>query len=274
MPKWLDSLVGGLEIAYGIGLSISGFPVLGQMLIGAGTLHFVVAGKKRLIACSDGLSYNKLGPLPGAHIKSHQAGKRTWVGHGGLSGFSGEPFDGAPGTSEVNISTHVARICGDEQLTDSPLRLVTAIRDEFAGQIEALAKAGVIDRSWRGSKVMPVDFFSAFAVKRKVWGEIEIVGLRFPVSVALDGEVRVGAPQIKIEDTSNLPLFFYSGMKMTAEELGHVDPDQDLSTDREILEWADGVFERKRQATDLVGPPYDVAVVDHVGFRWVRRQAG
>jgi hypothetical protein len=145
-----------------------------------------------------------------------------------------------------------------------------AIRDDLHGALTALFAENPLPD-------LP-SAFSAFSVRRKRNGEIDLLELNFPVIAASDGHRLLGEPEIKSHLEGVLPsgpFVYHIGRSdcLTKDLEKRLDPDL---PDGNVLKDIDNIFETARAVNgscrDEVGGPIDVAAIDSVGFRWLRRK--
>jgi hypothetical protein len=240
----------------------------------SGTLHLALFGKQRIIFCSDSRGHSESGPIDDEFQKLFQAGKRTLCA---TSGVLMLPPD-------LYVSSVIQSICGDNSFIDSPRELLYAIRDEMHGPLSMLCEANPLPD-------LP-SIFSVISVLRVRTGEIDLLDLDFPI-VMNDGIRMLGEPVIKSHLEGALPrgpfvyhhsrgdcLPHYVTNPDTAFDLivpvagGHLK--DKLFSDEEVLLEIDSIFEAvtaaNKSCRDEVGGPIDVAAIDSVGFRWLRKK--
>lgn len=231
----------------------------------SGTLHFVVYGARRVIICSDGSAHDRNGRIPGFRsVKLHNAGKYTTVGTVGAANLP-IPSQG----TDWPVSRFVRRVCDVEEIRDKPLRLLWVIR-RLLYPIFELMQA---ERQWDSLHEDAVTAFEAFTVTRSRTGRVSIMSLNIPLLTSQAGRRSIGEPVMTVWVRACKPTQPYHMVFGTELPPGYrlPNPDDDLP-DEVLLSRIDRVFALAERASAYIGPPYDVAVIDDNGFRWVRRQ--
>jgi hypothetical protein len=122
---------------------------------------------------------------------------------------------------------------------------------------------------------LPV-IFSAFSIRRKQNGEIDLLELLFPIITIQCGARLLDDPEIKPRFEGEIPrgaFVYYFGRTVPMELAQTLNADLPDST---LLGKVDDVFEAIRavddQCRDEIGGPIDVAAIESHGFRWLRKK--
>jgi hypothetical protein len=222
------------------------------------SLHVVISGDRQTIIAADSRAVTDGGEVSNDYAqKLFQCGWRTICG---ISGFTvGKTITGTLFCSQDRVE----EICADYTLHDRPRAILDRIDRELHEPIAALV----------AEHAFTDDFlFESFCVHRRPDGVIDLLQMHFPIVIDA-GKPRLAAAEVT-EQTTSEPFLWSCG-----QELGGLKKfDTEFTADDEILKAVDYIFESAKQHNSQqspveIGGPIDVAAIDSVGLRWLRKKA-
>ena len=223
----------------------------------------IKTGRTNIVVCADGSGIAKDGMIRADFEKLFQLGAHTVVGIIGTTHL--RPDD--------EIAARIVRLCRKDALKDDPRAFLAALQNDLhQGFLRRLAD-NPSDYAWLQKDGVKIQF-AAYCITKRPSGEIDILGLEFPLE-SDNGRPVLGVPVIRAHADGFLPIrpiVFNVGCGLEKDPLPALDPDLN---DRAIVAAVDSMVAGFKNEFAIcrneMGGTIGIMVLDPSGARWLRK---
>lgn len=230
------------------------------MALWRGTLHVVIGGRDRIVACFDSRNCSDDGTVSDDARKLFKAGRYSLCGISGVLSID----------SDLSVSTAVEGLCSEMNLQDSPRRLIQAISHDLYDPIRSAFEGYPLPEGMES-------IFEAFVIRRKPTREVDLSSLAFPITNT-GSLLELTDPILKSPIEGQIPRgsFVYpSGHTDCLRGFPLTDLNADVPDDK-IIKDAEHIFSVAKNFSktcgDEISGPIDIAAIDSSGFNWLQRK--